>query len=319
MTKKIPVLCIAGPTASGKTALSVSLAKALSGEIICADAMQIYDKLLIGTARPTKEEQGGVAHHLFGFADPRVPFSCVDYIPLACAAISDITARGNLPVFCGGTGLYLDSVMRGTAFLESESKDTSVADDLRKEAGEHGIMGIWERLRDVDPASADAIHPHNEKRVIRALEIYLTTGVTKTEWDARSHDTPSPYAPIYIGLDYRDRSILHDRIGRRVSLMLENGLEEEVRTLYARGYLPEGGTASQAIGYKEFLAYLAGKMTLDEAAEQLRTATRRYAKRQLTWFRRNPDMHWLYPDEYPEEKQKELLFEKAMEIISSHM
>ena len=319
MAEKIKVLCVTGPTASGKTALAIALAKALSGEIICADAMQIYDRLLIGTARPTSEEQDGVPHHLFGFADPRIPFSCADYVPLAKAVIEDIRARGRLPIFCGGTGLYLDSVMRATAFSEGEKKDTKVADALRAEAKEHGIMGIWQRLSEVDPDAARAIHPNNEKRVIRALEIYLATGITKTEWDARSHDVPSPYEPLYIGLDYRNRRILHERIARRVDLMLDMGLENEVRELYQGGYLPKTSTAAQAIGYKEFLSYLAGEMSLDEAKEQLCTATRRYAKRQLTWFRRNPDMHWLYPDDYPEEARGEKLLSSALAIVSSRL
>ncbi|MBR5870948.1 MAG: tRNA (adenosine(37)-N6)-dimethylallyltransferase MiaA [Clostridia bacterium] len=292
------VLCIVGPTASGKTALAVAAAKALNGEVISCDSMQIYKYLSIGTAKPTPEEMDGVVHHCIDFVDPRTPFSCPDYVAAATACAHDILSRGKLPVFCGGTGLYLDSTIRGTRFSDKpDDGDSAVLADLQAEFERDGIDGIYARLTEADPEAAAAIHKNNTKRVLRALEIYLTTGKTKTEWDAASHTEPPVFDACYIGLDYRDRSVLHDRINRRVTLMLENGLEEEVRRLYAEGYLPDASTAAQAIGYKEFLAYLRGEMSLDEASDTLRTATRRYAKRQLTWFRRNPDMHWLYPDE----------------------
>ena len=292
------LLCVVGPTASGKTSLAVSLAQALDGEVISCDSMQIYDRLSIGTAKPTEEERGGIPHHLIGFADPRVPFSCADYVPLALARVEDVLSRGKLPVFCGGTGLYLDSVLRGTVFSDSPqaAEDTSVSDALRAEYERDGIGSIYVRLRAVDPESAAAIHPNNARRVMRALEIYLVTGKTKTAWDAESHDIPPRYDACVIGLNYRDRSVLHDRINRRVSMMLDAGLLDEVKTLYADGWLSDGSTASQAIGYKEFLACLRGEMSEDEAADCVRAATRQYAKRQLTWFRRSPDVHWLYPD-----------------------
>ncbi len=293
------VLCIVGPTASGKTALAIAAAKALNGEVISCDSMQIYKYLSIGTAKPTDAEMDGVVHHCLDFVDPRTPFSCPDYVAAATACAHDILSRGKLPVFCGGTGLYLDSTIRGTQFSDKPEDDgeSAVLSDLRAEYERDGIDGIYARLSAVDPASAAAIHKNNTKRVLRALEIFLTTGKTKTAWDAQSHTQPPVFDACYIGLDYRDRAILHERINRRVTQMLERGLEEEVHRLYAEGFLPDGSTAAQAIGYKEFLAYLRGEMTLDEAAENLRTATRRYAKRQLTWFRRNPAIHWLYPDE----------------------
>lgn len=304
-SKSPRVLCIVGPTASGKTALAVAAAKVLNGEVISCDSMQIYKYLSIGTAKPTAEEMDGVPHHCIDFVDPRTPFSCPDYVTAATACAHDILTRGKLPVFCGGTGLYLDSTVRGTQFSDKpeDNGESTVMADLCAEYERDGIDGIYARLSDVDPASAAAIHKNNTKRVLRALEIYLTTGKTKTAWDAESHLSPPIFDACYIGLDYRDRSVLHDRINRRVTQMLEGGLEEEVRHLYAGGYLPDGSTAAQAIGYKEFLAYLRGEMTLDEAAENLRTATRRYAKRQLTWFRRNPAMHWLYPDEIAAEAE----------------
>ena len=293
------VLCIVGPTASGKTALAVAAAKALGGEVISCDSMQIYRYLSVGTAKPTDDEMDGIVHHCIDFVDPRTPFSCPDYVAAATACAHDILSRGKVPVFCGGTGLYLDSTIRGTQFSDKpeDEGDSTVLTALRTEYKRDGIDGIYARLTEADPAAAAAIHKNNTKRVLRALEIYLTTGKTKTQWDAESHTAPPQFDACYVGLDYRDRTILHDRINRRVTQMLENGLEEEVRRLYAGGYLPDGSTAAQAIGYKEFLAYLRGDMTLEEAAENLRTATRRYAKRQLTWFRRNPAMHWLYPDE----------------------
>lgn len=298
-TKSPRVLCIVGPTASGKTALAVAAAKALNGEVISCDSMQIYKYLSIGTAKPTADEMDGIPHHCIDFVDPRTPFSCPDYVAAAAECANDILSRGKLPIFCGGTGLYLDSTIRGTQFSDKpeDSAESTVMTDLRAEFERDGIDGIYGRLTAVDPVSAAAIHKNNTKRVLRALEIYLTTGKTKSAWDAQSHTMPPVFDACYIGLDYRDRTILHDRINRRVTMMLEGGLEEEVRRLYGEGLLPDGSTAAQAIGYKEFLAYLHGDMTLDEAAENLRTATRRYAKRQLTWFRRNPAMHWLYPDE----------------------
>ncbi len=293
------VLCVVGPTASGKTALAVSLAKALDGEVISCDSMQIYRELSVGTAKPTPAEMQGIPHHMLDFADPRHPFSCADYVTMATACAHDIASRGKLPIFAGGTGLYLDSTVKGTAFSDAPDTDSTVRDALNEECARDGIDGIYARLNAVDPASAAAIHKNNTKRVLRALEIYLVTGKPKSVWDAESHNAPPVFDACYIGLDYKNRAILHDRINRRVTLMLEEGLLDEVRRLYDEGYLPDGSTAAQAIGYKEFLAHLRGEMSLDEAAEQLRAATRQYAKRQLTWFRRNPAMHTLYPDLTP--------------------
>lgn len=296
------VLCVVGPTASGKTALAVALAKRLNGEVISCDSMQIYKELSVGTAKPTAEETDGIRHHMLDFADPRKPFSCADYVAGATECADDILSRGKLPVFCGGTGLYLDSTIRGTVFSDAPKNDgdSDVMAQLKEEYARSGIDGIYARLAAVDPVSASAIHKNNVKRVLRALEIYLVTGKPKSEWDAASHPAPPVFDAVYIGLDYADRSILHERINRRVTQMMENGLLDEVKRLYAEGYLPAGSTASQAIGYKEFLAYLRGEMPLEEAAERLRAATRQYAKRQLTWFRRNPDVHWLYPDRVPD-------------------
>lgn len=300
------VLCIVGPTASGKTALAVAAAKCLGGEVISCDSMQIYKHLSIGTAKPTEVEMQGIPHHMIDFADPRKPFSCADYVQLATACANDILSRGKLPIFCGGTGLYLDSTIRQTVFSDAAKKEEApenetILSQLKADLERDGIDALYARLSEVDPPSAAAIHKNNVKRVLRALEIYLVTGKPKSEWDAESHKAPPAFDACYVGLDYCDRSILHDRINRRVRQMLDHGLLNEVQRLYREGYLPDGSTAAQAIGYKEFLAYLHGEMTQEDACTKLCAATRQYAKRQLTWFRRNPQMHWLYPDRIPED------------------
>ncbi len=316
-TQKNKIICIVGPTASGKTALAVSLAKKLGGEIISCDAMQIYEHLSIGTAKPTDAEMDEIPHHLIGFADPRKPFSCVDYVPLAQAAIADIISHGNIPIFCGGTGLYLDSTVRNIIFSDQPKGDTAISDALRAEYEKAGIDGIYQRLQAIDPTAAASIHKNNTKRVIRALEIYLATGKTKTEWDLQSQCGTSPYDAVYLGLDFKDRSILHARIDQRVLRMMESGLLEEVRALYSGGYLPDGSTAAQAIGYKEFLAYLQGDITLDAAVARVQAASRQYAKRQLTWFRRNPAIHWLYVDTYPETNRLQALCGDAVSAVKA--
>lgn len=277
------VLAVVGATASGKTSLSIALAKELGGEIISCDSMQIYRGMDIGTAKPSKEEKEGIPHHLIDIVEPSESFSVADYAPLAAKAIEDITSRGKLPIFCGGTGLYLDAVLTANEYSEAAS-DPSLREELTREAEEKGAQALWERLKAEDPASAEAIHPNNVKRVVRALEIKLLTGVSKSEWDKRSRLAPSPYHSMVLGLSYPDRAVLYERIDKRVDMMLEAGLVDEVRSLIESGRLPRGSTAAQAIGYKEILAYLDGEVSLGEAVETLKTATRRYAKRQITWF-----------------------------------
>lgn len=277
------VLAVVGATASGKTALSIALAKELGGEIISCDSMQIYRGMDIGTAKPTMEEREGIVHHLIDIIEPSESFSVADYAPLAKAAIEDITARGKLPIFCGGTGLYLDAVLTANEYSEAGS-DPALREALTREAEEKGSLALWERLRLEDPESAEAIHQNNVKRVIRALEIKLLTGVAKSEWDRRSRLSPAPYNALVLGLSYPDRSVLYERVDKRVDIMLEQGLVDEVRALVESGRLPRGSTAAQAIGYKEILSYLDGDCTLEAAVETLKMATRRYAKRQITWF-----------------------------------
>lgn len=282
MKKKI--IAVAGPTASGKTALSIALAKKIGGEIISCDSMQIYRGMDIGTAKPTKEEMDGVPHHLIDIVDPCEFFSAADYALLAKKKIEEIYSRGNVPIFCGGTGLYLESVVRPRAYGASEPEPGYRAELFELAAREGGTHILHEKLREVDPESADAIHENNVKRVIRALEIYRSAGVPKSRLDRASKEIESEYDVRAICLRFSDRNTLYERINKRVDKMIADGLLCEVRRLYESGMLKRSYTAAQAIGYKEFISYLDGNMSLDEAAEALKCATRRYAKRQMTWF-----------------------------------
>lgn len=294
-TKKPRVLAVVGPTAGGKTALSIALAKRYGGEIICCDSMQIYRDMTVGTAKPTPEEQDGVPHHMVDFVDPFTPYSCAEYVHDARAAIEHITSRGALPLLCGGTGLYLDGVLLGGSFEDTPS-DPSVREKWNAAAAEHGALYVHNALRAVDPESADTIHPNNVKRVIRALEIYECCGTPKSELDRRSRERGLCYDATVIGLRYHSRELLYSRIDRRVELMLEQGLLDEARRLDAAGVFAHNATAAQAIGYKELLGYLHGEHSLDAAIDALKLATRHYAKRQMTWFSAKPYVRWIYAD-----------------------
>ena len=280
--RRIRILSIVGPTASGKTALSVELAKRLDGEIVSCDSMQVYRGMNIGTAKPTVEEMAGIPHHMIDVADPDASFCAADYVAGASAAAEEIAARGRLPIFCGGTGLYLDALLRG-GFSETQA-DPTLREELLAYAEMHGARALHERLRAVDPESADAIHENNVKRVARALEIYESTGMTKTEADRRSRELVSPYDATVVELFYPTREILYGRIERRVDEMLAAGLVEETERLDAADVFLKNSTAAQAIGYKEILPFVRGEEPLAAGRERLVTATRRYAKRQLTWF-----------------------------------
>lgn len=288
------IIAVAGPTASGKSALALELCKRLDGELISLDSMQIYRGLDIGTAKPTKAEQAEVRHHMIDICEPTENFSAAEFAERAHKVIADVRSRGKRAVLCGGTGLYLDTVLGRLDFGEIES-DEKLRGELIAFAEKNGAEALHERLREIDPHAAEKIHPNNVRRVARAIEIYELTGKTKTEHD-REAISDSPYESLIIGLNYDDREVLYNRINRRVDAMIEAGLEGEVRSLVSRGLLSAESTAGQAIGYKEMLGYIAGDCSLGDAVEKIKLGTRRYAKRQLTWLRRNPSINWLYPD-----------------------
>lgn len=283
----IGAIAITGPTASGKTALSIALAKELGCEIISCDSMQIYKDMNIGTAKVTEAEQDGVVHHLIDFVDPRDAFSVEDYRREALSRAQQIASRGALPMFVGGTGLYIDALLRApmTGVPESsrEYRDKILC-GIKTDAD---IDALWQRLYAVDPESAEAIHKNNVRRVIRALEIYDTTGRTKSEIDRESRAAARDISIGMITLDFHDRENLYKRVDLRVDIMMREGLLSEVASLYGSGRLPKGSTAAQAIGYKEIIRHLDGEISLSEAVDEIKLGTRRYAKRQLTWFRHN--------------------------------
>ena len=284
------IICIAGPTASGKTALAVELAKELNGEVVSCDSMQIYKGMDIGTAKPTQEEMQGIVHHMIDVAEPDEDFSVSRYCAQAAPIVDDIVARGKTAIIAGGTGLYMDSLIQGNDFAPFPA--TGVRERLEQEAEAQGIQVLFDRLAAVDPEAAGKLHLSDRKRIIRALEVYLETGETITAHNRKTQLIPPRYSPLWLGLDFENRADLYGRIDRRVGLMLEQGLIAEIQGLLAAG-VPPKCTAMQAIGYKEFLAALKGECTIGEAADQVRQASRRYAKRQLTWFRRNKKIHWL--------------------------
>lgn len=289
-TKNKPhILCICGPTASGKTAYAIAEAKRLGGEIVSCDSMQIYKYMYIGTAKPTAEERAEVPHHMIDFVDPNTDYSVADYVCDAKKCIDDILSRGRLPIICGGTGLYADSLINGTEFSE-EKRDDAYRAELFELSQTRGVEYVHSLLEELDPTEAEKVHPNNVKRVIRALEICKTTGMTKTEADKLAL-RESAYNAEYIGLN-PDREKLYDKINRRVDLMLELGLEAEVRGLLEMG-IRRDSTAMQAIGYKEFVRYIDGEYSLDDAVETVKRESRRYAKRQLTWFKRNKNIKWI--------------------------
>ena len=280
------IICIAGPTASGKTALSIALAKELDAEIISCDSMQIYRRMDIGTAKPSVEERAGIVHHMLDVAEPDEDFSVSRYCKMADPILQDIISRGKTAIIVGGTGLYMDSLIRGNDFAPFPS--TGVRERLEQQP----IEEVYAQLTAIDPETAARLHLSDKKRIIRAMEIYLETGETMTAHNLRTQAIPPKYTPLWFALEDEDRSDLYARIDSRVTTMLEMGLIDEIQTLLAEG-IPPRCTAMQAIGYKEFVDALAGRCSIEEAADQVRQSSRRYAKRQLTWFRRNRAIHWL--------------------------
>ena len=276
------VLCVVGPTATGKTKMGVALARRFNGEVVSVDSMQIYRGMAVGTAAPTAEEMEGVPHHMVAVVNPAESWSVARYVQAADACVQDILSRGRLPVLVGGTGLYLDALIRGTDF----------AAGLQRRARTEGVEVLLEELRKIDSAAAEKLHLRDEKRIIRALEVWQETGRTITEHDALERQRPPRYDALYIGLDFEDRQDLRDRIDRRVDIMVEQGLLAEVEALLSGG-LPRDATALQAIGYKQFLAVAEGTVTTEEAIAEVKLRSRQYAKRQLTWLRRNPDIFWV--------------------------
>ena len=285
------VLCVVGPTATGKTKMGVALAKRFDGEVVSVDSMQLYRGMTIGTAAPTREEMEGIPHHMVAVADPAESWSAARYVHTADACVQDILRRDKLPVLVGGTGLYLDALIRGTDFAAG-SQGTELRRQLQRRARQEGVETLLEELRRIDPAAAQKLHLRDEKRIIRALEVWYETGCTITEHDRQERQRPPKYNALYIGLDFLDRQDLRDRIDKRVDTMVEQGLLEEVETLLASG-LPRDATALQAIGYKQFLAVAEGTATRQEAIAEVKLRSRQYAKRQLTWLRRNPDIFWI--------------------------
>lgn len=301
--KKMPLLVVAGPTASGKTALGIALAKEYDGEVISADSMQIYKGLDVATAKPTLDEMDGIPHHLISIVDMNTKFSVADYVALAKEKIDEVISRGKLPILVGGTGLYINSLIDNVSFDNAET-DGSIRQSLTEEIEKQGVEVLYERLKQIDPETAKIVPVQNTVRIIRALEIYELTGIKFSEYKKMNKGNDSPYNLCMIGLNYHDREKLYDRINLRVSIMVENGMLEECKEVFDNEKL---GTAYQAIGYKELIPYFQGNTDLETCLDKIRLNSRRYAKRQLTWFRRDDRINWIYMDEFNN-------FDKIMEI-----
>ncbi len=315
MSEKIKILAVAGATASGKSGLAIEIAKQLGGEIVSCDSMQVYKKMDIGTAKPTLAEREKVVHHMIDIAEPWENYSCAEYVKEAAIVIEDVSARGRLPIICGGTGLYLDALLRGSDFAEGSSPDEAVRRELFEFAQTHGKEALFAELVRLDPESAAVTHPNNVKRVVRALEIYRTSGIKKSELDRLSQEVPSKYDATVIALRYNDREILRKRIYERVDKMIEDGLEAETRALMGAGVFERNATAAQAIGYKEFLGYFRGERSFEECTELLKIATRKYAKRQLTWFGGKSYVNWIDADGEKGMKSFEDIVNSAEELF----
>ncbi len=298
MILKKKAIVVVGATASGKTALGVHIAKKFNGEVISADSMQIYKGMDIATAKPTAEEMDGIKHHLIDFVDVKNQYSVSNYCDDAKNAFDKIVKSNKLPVIVGGTGLYIDSFLSNTKFLEAASSD-KIRQELIAELEKNGIESLYEQLKVIDPDAAVKIHPNNTVRVIRALEIYRTTGNTLTEQNRLSHAVKSEIEPLYIGINYSDREILYNRINLRVDLMVEAGLLEEAKEFFK---LNPSKTAFNAIGYKELKPFIDGELSFEVCVENLKRETRRYAKRQITWFKRNKNINWLFADKLSKEE-----------------
>ena len=287
---KPKVIFVVGPTASGKTGLAIKLARRFNGEIVSADSMQIYKGISIASAAPTEEEKQLAVHHLVEFLEPEIKFSVADYVVLARKVIEDIISRGKLPIIVGGTGLYIDALIEGIEFTD-EKTSSDVRENIEKEYDDIGGVEMLRKLSEIDALTAKKLSPNDKKRIVRAFEVYYTSGITITEQNKRSKINGKPYDETVIGISCYDREKLYERINKRVDLMVQSGIVEEAKSMRDKGY-----TSAQAIGHKEFYDYLDGKVSLEEAIEKLKRETRRYAKRQLTWFRKNENINWVYSD-----------------------
>jgi len=287
---KPKVIFVVGPTASGKTGLAITLARRFNGEIVSADSMQIYKGISIASAAPTEEEKQLAVHHLVEFLEPEIKFSVADYVVLARKVIEDIISRGKLPIIVGGTGLYIDALIEGIEFTD-EKTSSEVRENIEKEYDDIGGVEMLRKLSEIDALTAEKLSPNDKKRIVRAFEVYYTSGITITEQNERSKINGKPYDETVIGISCYDREKLYERINKRVDLMVQSGIVEEAKSMRDKGY-----TSAQAIGHKECYDYLDGKVSLEEAIEKLKRETRRYAKRQLTWFRRNENINWVYSD-----------------------
>lgn len=299
------IICVVGPTACGKTKLGVLLAQKYNGEVVSVDSMQIYRGMTIGTAAPTKEEMEGIPHHMIAVADPSEQWSAARYAQTAIPVVDDILARGKLPILVGGTGLWMDALIAGRTFAGGAAGG-KIRAELQQRLKDEGIEPLLEELRKVDPAAAERLHPADEKRILRALEVYLETGKTITAHNEETKKIPPRYDAVWIGLQFADREDMKALIDRRVDMMVEEGLLEEVRGLLESGF-DRSATALQAIGYKEFLGVLDGTATVEQALEEVKLRSRQYAKRQLTWLRKNPKIHWILWEKHRD-------FERAMQI-----
>ena len=309
MKKK--AIVIVGATASGKTGLGVHVARKFNGEVISADSMQIYKGMSIATAKPTVDEMQGIPHHLIDFLPVTEKYSVSSFCDDAKAVFDDIVSRGKLPVIVGGTGLYIDSFLSNTQFLENAGSD-EVRERLKKEYEIHGIEKLYKDLCEIDPDAAKNIHPNNTVRVLRALEVYRAPGKTLTEQNQLSHNVESNIEPLYIAIGYRDREILYNRINKRVDIMLKNGLLDEAKEFFK---MNPSVTAFKAIGCKELKPFIDGEADLDICIDNLKRETRRYAKRQLTWFKRNNRIHWLYADD----KDSASVYSEAESLINEFL
>lgn len=307
-----PLICVVGPTACGKTALGIAIAKAYNGEVVSVDSMQIYRTMTIGTAAVTPEEMDGVPHHMVAVADPEDAYSAARFVAEADACIQDILRRGKRPILVGGTGLYLEALVKGHGFAKGDVTSPSrVA--LQQRLTQEGIQPLYAQLQEIDPEAAARLHLNDEKRILRALEVYLETGETISAHNAHTQTLPPKYQAVYIGLQFAERQDMKDLIDLRVDKMVEAGLLKEVQMLMASG-LPHTATAFQAIGYKEFLGVETGELPLPQAIEVLKARSRQYAKRQLTWLRKQPDIHWIY---WEKQRDFTMALHRSTEILTA--